>query len=118
MGVASADITANEVLGNIVAMAQRVDWQVGLATDGPERIKAGLAYALSEATDDGHCYLPEHLLVAEAAKILGVAEALIAEGVQDVRINPLSWSPVTESNRRPSPYHGQPSLLPACESLS
>src|SRR6266699_6189014 len=22
------------------------------------------------------------------------------------RIRPLSWSPVTESNRRPSPYHG------------
>jgi hypothetical protein len=26
--------------------------------------------------------------------------------VRDVRISSLSWSPVTESNRRPSPYHG------------
>jgi hypothetical protein len=25
------------------------------------------------------------------------------------RIRPLSWSPVTESNRRPSPYHGRSS---------
>jgi hypothetical protein len=23
-----------------------------------------------------------------------------------VRIRPLTWSPLTESNRRPSPYHG------------
>jgi len=27
------------------------------------------------------------------------------------------WSPVTESNRRPSPYHGQPSLPPASNNL-
>jgi hypothetical protein len=26
----------------------------------------------------------------------------------------LTWSPVTESNRRPSPYHGQPDHLRAC----
>src|ERR1700730_5177206 len=26
--------------------------------------------------------------------------------VRDIRISSLSWSPVTESNRRPSPYHG------------
>jgi hypothetical protein len=31
--------------------------------------------------------------------------------VRLVRINSLSWSPVTESNRRPSPYHGQPANL-------
>src|SRR5438132_1395358 len=29
------------------------------------------------------------------------------------RIRPLSWSPVTESNRRPSPYHGVPIGPPA-----
>src|SRR6266852_4502631 len=28
--------------------------------------------------------------------------------VREVRIISLSWSPVTESNRRPSPYHGTP----------
>jgi len=31
---------------------------VGIARDSPERIKAGLAYTLSEAADEGHCYLP------------------------------------------------------------
>jgi hypothetical protein len=31
--------------------------------------------------------------------------------VRFVRINSLKWSPVTESNRRPSPYHVPPSGL-------
>ena len=31
---------------------------------------------------------------------------------------PSSWSPVTESNRRPSPYHGQPDHLPTSTYLT
>ena len=50
---------------------------VGIAHDSPERIKAGLAYTLSEAADDGHCYLPAPNLVADAAKILDVPADLI-----------------------------------------
>ena len=45
--------------------------------DSPERIKAGLAYTLSEAADDGHCYLPAPNLIADAAKILDVPAELI-----------------------------------------
>jgi hypothetical protein len=35
-----------------------------------------------------------------------LAPGMAPEDVQNVRIIFLSWSPVTESNRRPSPYHG------------
>ena len=45
--------------------------------DSPERIQAGLAYTLSEAADDGHCYLPAPNLIAGAAKILDVPADLI-----------------------------------------
>src|SRR5215472_302092 len=51
---------------------------VGIARDSPERVKAGLAYTLSEAADDGHCYLPAPNLIADAAKILDVPAELIA----------------------------------------
>jgi hypothetical protein len=51
---------------------------VGIARDSPERIKAGLAYTLSEAADDGHCYLPAPNLIADATKILDVPAELIA----------------------------------------
>jgi exodeoxyribonuclease V alpha subunit len=38
--------------------ADTIATSVGIAPDSPERIKVGLAYTLSEAADDGHCYLP------------------------------------------------------------
>src|SRR6202167_2175954 len=57
---------------------------VGIARDSPERIKAGLAYTLSEAGDDGHCFLPESALVTDAAKILAVSADLIAPLIGDL----------------------------------
>jgi hypothetical protein len=35
-----------------------------------------------------------------------LAPGMAPEDFRAVRIIPLSWSPFTESNRRPSPYHG------------
>ena len=57
--------------------ADTIATSVGIAPDSPERIKAGLAYTLSEAADDGHCYLPAPNLITDAAKILDVPAALI-----------------------------------------
>jgi exodeoxyribonuclease V alpha subunit len=37
----------------------------------------GLAYTPSEAADDGHCYVPESNLIADAAKILDVSADLV-----------------------------------------
>src|ERR1700761_3208800 len=62
----------------------------GLAKASPERIKAGLAYTLSEAADDGHCYLPEPVLIADATKILGVAENLITPQIPDLAAEELA----------------------------
>jgi exodeoxyribonuclease V alpha subunit len=53
-------------------------------------VKAGLAYTLSEAADDGHCYLPEHVLVADATKILGVPDSLIAPQIPDLAAEELA----------------------------
>ena len=46
-------------------------------TTARERVKAGLQYTLSEATDDGHCFLPAPNLVADATKILDVGRDLV-----------------------------------------
>src|SRR5208283_237080 len=69
---------ASDVWGIGSKTADTIAASVGIARDSPERIKAGLAYTLSEAADDGHCYLPEPNLVADAAKILDVPAELIA----------------------------------------
>jgi exodeoxyribonuclease V alpha subunit len=68
---------AADVWGIGFKTADTIAKAIGIAPDSPERIKAGLAYTLSEAADDGHCYLPAPNLVADAAKILEVPAGLI-----------------------------------------
>jgi exodeoxyribonuclease V alpha subunit len=68
---------AADVWGIGFKTADTIAVAVGIARDSPERIKAGLAYTLSEAADDGHCYLPAPNLIGDAAKILDVPPELI-----------------------------------------
>ncbi len=68
---------ASEVWGIGFKTADTIARAVGIPHDSPERIKAGLQYTLSEAADDGHCYLPEPNLIREAGKILEVDRELI-----------------------------------------
>ncbi len=62
--------------------ADKIAQSLGMPQDSPERIKAGLQFTLSEATEDGHCYLPADELTTQAAEILGV-EAARAERCLD-----------------------------------
>jgi exodeoxyribonuclease V alpha subunit len=68
---------ASEVWGIGFKTADTIAVAVGIPRDSPQRIQAGLQYTLSQAADDGHCYLPEPNLIREAAKILGVGKELI-----------------------------------------
>src|SRR5207344_1542488 len=69
---------AADVWGIGFKTADTIAAAVGIARDSPERIKAGLAYTLSEAADDGHCYLPAPNLIGDAAKILDIPAELIS----------------------------------------
>ena len=68
---------ASEVWGIGFKTADTIAQAVGIPHDSPERIKAGLQYTLSQAADNGHCYLPEPDLIREATKILQVDQELI-----------------------------------------
>ena len=68
---------ASDVWGIGFKTADTIAAAVGIARDSPERIKAGLAYTLSEAADDGHCFLPAPNLITDAAKILEVPADMI-----------------------------------------
>jgi exodeoxyribonuclease V alpha subunit len=63
---------AADVWGIGFKTADQIAQRLGIPHDSPERVKAGLQFTLSEASDDGHCYLPEIELVARAAKLLDV----------------------------------------------
>lgn len=68
---------ASEVWGIGFKTADTIAQAVGIPHDSPERVKAGLQYTLSQAADNGHCYLPQPNLVTDAAKILEVGRELI-----------------------------------------
>jgi exodeoxyribonuclease V alpha subunit len=75
---------ANDVWGIGFRTADAIARAVGIPHDAPERIKAGLVHTLSEATGDGHCYLPEQRLLADAATILEVALPAIVEALGEL----------------------------------
>jgi exodeoxyribonuclease V alpha subunit len=75
---------ASDVWGIGFKTADTIASAVGIARDSPERIKAGLAYTLSEAADDGHCYLPAPNLIADAAKILEVPPEMIGSCLHEL----------------------------------
>ncbi|MCM3882355.1 ATP-dependent RecD-like DNA helicase [Frankia sp. R82] len=68
---------AADVWGIGFRTADTIAQAVGIPHDSPERIKAGLQYTLSQAADNGHCFLPAPNLVTEAVKILEVERELI-----------------------------------------
>jgi exodeoxyribonuclease V alpha subunit len=68
---------ASDVWGIGFKTADKIAQSLGIPPDSPERIKAGLQYTLSEASDQGHCYLPQESLIADAAQILAVDSSLI-----------------------------------------
>ncbi len=68
---------ASEVWGIGFKTADTIAKAVGIPHDSPQRIKAGLQYTLSQAADNGHCYLPEPTLIRDATKILEVDQELI-----------------------------------------
>ncbi|TMR88801.1 ATP-dependent RecD-like DNA helicase [Nonomuraea basaltis] len=75
---------AGDVWGIGFKTADTIAQAVGIPHDSPERVKAGLRYTLSQAADDGHCYLPAPNLTADAVKILDVPADLVAACLEEL----------------------------------
>ncbi|MCM2419465.1 ATP-dependent RecD-like DNA helicase [Streptomyces sp. RKAG293] len=70
---------AADVWGIGFLTADRIAQAVGIPHDSPERVKAGLQYALSQATDSGNCFLPEEQLLSDSVKLLQVDAGLVID---------------------------------------
>jgi len=75
---------AGEVWGIGFKTADQIARSLGMPHDSPQRVKAGLQFALSQASDDGHCYLPEAELVAKATGLLGVDAELARRCLEEL----------------------------------
>ncbi|ATW48599.1 SF1B family DNA helicase RecD2 [Streptomyces peucetius] len=95
---------AADVWGIGFLTADRIAQAVGIPHDSPERVKAGLQYALSQSTDQGHCFLPEEQLIADAVKLLQVDTGLVIECLAELAAD--EEGVVRE--RVPAPDGGEP----------
>jgi exodeoxyribonuclease V alpha subunit len=90
-GDASISVVRNEpyrlaadVWGIGFRTADTIAQAVGIPHDSPQRVQAGIQYTLSEAADNGHCYLPRPNLIADAAEILQVPADLVRTCLDDL----------------------------------
>ncbi|MBE2232650.1 MAG: ATP-dependent RecD-like DNA helicase [Anaerolinea sp.] len=87
---------ARDIHGIGFITADKIARNLGIAPDAPERVAAGVAYTLSQKADEGHVYVPQGELVAEAAKLLDVPAPLAAAAIEtlqqeeQVRVEPLA----------------------------
>ncbi len=72
---------ARDIFGIGFLTADRIARALGIPSESPARIAAGVAYALNQASDEGHVYLPAPALVEQAAELLEVAPSQVAAGV-------------------------------------
>ena len=68
---------ARDIRGIGFKTADAIAMRLGIEKTAMIRVRAGIAYALSEAMDDGHCGLPEEKLVPMAAELLEAPEDLV-----------------------------------------
>ncbi len=106
---------AREVFGIGFKTADKIAAAMGIAKDDPERLKAGVLFVLSEASDEGHVYLPKEelvkrslvLLEAEAEPVAEAVEALEADkSIEHERLLDVAISQPTATAMRetPAPY--------------
>jgi len=73
---AIATVTANpyqlatDIYGIGFLTADKIARNLGVPTDSEFRYSAGIIHALSEAAEDGHCYLPQPELIEKVIKLL------------------------------------------------
>lgn len=63
---------AEDIAGVGFKIADEIASRVGIGTDADYRIRAGILYALSQASANGHVYLPDRELKQRTAELLGV----------------------------------------------
>ena len=63
--------------------ADAIAAKLGMEKTAPQRIRAGISFALQTATDEGHCALPVEALTRLAEQLLEVDAALIRTAISE-----------------------------------
>src|SRR5215217_7445508 len=74
---------AKDVRGIGFRTADAIAAKLGMEKTAPQRIRAGISFALQTATDEGHCALPVEALTRLAEQLLEVAGELIRTAISE-----------------------------------
>ncbi len=75
-------LLARKVRGIGFLTADRIARSLGVALDSDDRIDAGLVHAFEQAENDGHCALPETVLLQIATRLLELPGERVAAGIE------------------------------------
>ncbi len=75
---------ARDIYGIGFLTADKIAQALGIPPDSPKRIAAGVAYALNQATDEGHVFLPVYELTSQAVELLSVPPAQVGIGIVEL----------------------------------
>lgn len=78
---------ADDIPGVGFKMADEIASKVGIFTDSDFRIKSGILYTLLQASANGHTYLPEEELEAQASELLKVEPEAIEKHLMDMKMD-------------------------------
>jgi exodeoxyribonuclease V alpha subunit len=73
---------AKDIRGIGFVSADTIASNLGIAKDSLIRARAGLSYALLEATSNGHCALPLEALIENTQKLLGIDSSLVKLAIE------------------------------------
>jgi len=84
LGVVQSDPyrLARDIYGVGFKTADSIAQALGLPSDHPSRVEAGLVYALQEMSDEGHVYVPATELSGKAVELLGVPDGLLPPALE------------------------------------
>lgn len=68
---------AEDIQGIGFRTADEIASRIGIHTDSDYRIRSGILYTLMLAGGEGHCYLPQSVLLDKAGELLGLEAAVI-----------------------------------------
>lgn len=77
---------ADDIFGVGFKKADAIARSMGLKHDAPERLRAGLAYALNHLALEGHTYAPREVLLQTASELLEVADKARIAAALDAQI--------------------------------
>ncbi len=78
---------AEDISGIGFKLADEIAARIGIGTDSDYRMKAGILYVLLQASGGGHVYLPEEVLTARTAELLGVDVSGIDHHIMDLAMD-------------------------------